>query len=56
MDITRINPSPRWSDATIFNGMAHFVEVADDATADIESQIAQVFAQAEASLLTVNSD
>ena len=56
MDITRINPSPRWSDATIFNGMAHFVEVADDATGDIESQIAQVFAQAEASLLTVNSD
>lgn len=56
MDITRINPSPRWSDATIFNGMAHFVEVADDASGDIESQIAQVFAQAEASLLTVNSD
>lgn len=28
MKLYRINPIKRWSDVTIFNGMAHFVEVA----------------------------
>ncbi|ATC96791.1 RidA family protein [Pseudoalteromonas tunicata] len=56
MDIKRINPTPRWSDITVFNHTAYFVEVADDSTADIESQIKQVFQQTERSLASVGSD
>ena len=56
MEIKRINPSARWSDATVFNGTAYFVEVAEDPCADMRSQIKQVLAQAEDSLATVNSD
>ena len=33
MDIQRINPSEKWSDVTVFNGMAHFVEVASNENA-----------------------
>jgi enamine deaminase RidA (YjgF/YER057c/UK114 family) len=56
MNIKRINPSPRWSDATVFNNTAYFVEVAEDEKADIRGQVRQVLAQAEDSLTTVNSD
>ena len=56
VDIKRINPSPRWSDATVFNGTAYFVEVAEDETLDMRGQVRQVLAQAEESLATVNSD
>tara|TARA_R110000868_G_scaffold47550_2_gene155740 strand:- start:663 stop:1010 length:348 start_codon:yes stop_codon:yes gene_type:complete len=56
MEIKRINPSPRWSDATVYNGVGYFVEVAEDPSADMAGQMRQVFAQAEDSLLTVNSD
>jgi enamine deaminase RidA (YjgF/YER057c/UK114 family) len=57
VDIQRINPSPRWSDATVYNGIAHFVEVAEgDTSADIVGQAQQIFEQAEASLATVGSD
>lgn len=55
-DIQRINPTPRWSDMTIFNGIAHFVEAPADSNADIHGQIAQVLAQAEISLETGGSD
>lgn len=56
MDIKRLNPTPRWSDATVFNGIVHFVEVPADTFADITSQIAQIFTQAEKTLAAVNSD
>ncbi len=57
MDIQRINPAPKWSDATVFNGIGHFVEVAEaPENASLESQVAQIFEQAEASLATFNSD
>lgn len=57
MTIHRINPSRRWSDATIFNGTAYFVEVPEsDLKADIKGQVAQVLEQAEQSLATVDSD
>lgn len=56
MDIQRINPSPRWSDATIFNQTAYFVEVAADSSGDIEGQVTQVLNQAEQTLLAVGSD
>jgi len=56
MDIKRINPSPRWSDMTIFNGIAHFVEVPADASTGMQDQVNQVLAQAEATLLSGGSD
>lgn len=56
MDIKRLNPAPRWSDATVFNGIAHFVEVPDDTSADMTSQIAQILGQAEHTLGKINSD
>lgn len=56
MTIQRINPAPRWSDATIFNGIAHFVEVPENTDTDMAGQVAQIFAQAEASLATFGSD
>jgi enamine deaminase RidA (YjgF/YER057c/UK114 family) len=55
-EIRRINPSARWSDMTVFNGMAHFVEIPEDAAADMAGQIGQVLAQAERTLARVGSD
>ncbi|KLV06922.1 endoribonuclease L-PSP [Photobacterium aquae] len=57
MTIHRINPCKRWSDITVFNGIAHFVEVADtDTSADIKGQTEQILAQAEANLAKIDSD
>lgn len=56
MDIKRLNPAPRWSDAAVFNGIAHFVEVPNDTSADMASQIAQILRQAEHTLDKINSD
>lgn len=56
MDIQRLNPMPRWSDATVYRGLVHFVAVAADATADMQGQITQVLKQAEQTLAGVNSD
>ncbi|WP_116475638.1 RidA family protein [Zobellella maritima] len=58
MDIQRINPAPRWSDATIYNGLVHVVEIPEDADAStgIREQARQIFAQAEASLAQAGSD
>ncbi|WP_428026751.1 RidA family protein [Arcobacter sp.] len=57
MKIHRINPCKRWSDVTVFNGIASFVEVADsDTRADIKGQVEQIFAQAESTLALVESD
>lgn len=57
MTIQRINPGKRWSDITVFNGTAYFVEVAhSDLAADILGQTQQILAQAEASLAKVGSD
>lgn len=56
MNIKRVNPCANWSDATVFNNMAHFVEIAADITGDMHNQTQQVLAQAEATLASVNSD
>ena len=57
MKIHRINPNKRWSDITVFNGIATFTEVADtDTTADIKGQVEQIFEQAKESLEKVDSD
>lgn len=56
MKIERINPQVRWSDVTLYNGIAHFVEIAADGAADIRAQAAQILAQAEATLAKAGSD
>jgi enamine deaminase RidA (YjgF/YER057c/UK114 family) len=56
VDIKRINPSARWSDVTIFNETAYFVEVAADSSSTIENQVTQVLSQAEQTLLSSGSD
>lgn len=56
MSIQRLNPSPRWSDATIFNGIAHFVEVPANTACPMSTQIAQILSQAEATLAAIGSD
>lgn len=57
MTIHRINPCKRWSDVTIFNRVANFVEVPEtDTKADIVGQVQQIFAQAEERLTSIGSD
>lgn len=57
MKIHRINPNKRWSDVTVFNGIAHFVEIADtDTAADITGQVKQILDQAEQKLASIASD
>lgn len=56
MNIQRLNPSPRWSDATVFNSIAHFVEVPANTSCSMDGQIAQIFTQAEATLNAIGSD
>jgi enamine deaminase RidA (YjgF/YER057c/UK114 family) len=57
MKIHRINPCKRWSDVTVFNGIATFTEVADtDTSANIKGQVSQIFEQAEATLALIDSD
>ena len=58
-DITRLNPSTTWSDATIYNGTGYFVEVAnelDTAKGDFAAQTQQVLEQAKNTLASINSD
>jgi enamine deaminase RidA (YjgF/YER057c/UK114 family) len=55
-DILRIGAGPRWSDIVIHNGVARWVEVADDATLDARGQIAQVLAQIDSTLARIGSD
>ena len=57
MKIHRINPCKRWSDVTVFNGIAQFVEVPEqDLSQDIEGQTRQVLDQAKQTLKLVESD
>ena len=57
MKIHRINPTKRWSDVTVFNGIASFVEIAESYTsAGIKSQVQQIFEQAEEMMSLVDSD
>lgn len=56
MTIQRLNPTPRWSDATLFNGIAHFVEVPNNTDCSMVEQIEQVLAQAEITLAEIDSD
>ena len=54
-EIQRYGSSHRWADIVVHRGVAHWVEVAEDATADARGQIEQVLAQIDATLTTIGS-
>lgn len=54
--IQRYGVTRRWSDAVVHQGVAHFVEVADDPSADVRGQVSQVLAQIDERLTLVGSD
>jgi enamine deaminase RidA (YjgF/YER057c/UK114 family) len=53
--IERYGVSQRWSDLVAHRGVAYFVEVPDDPTADAASQFSQVLQQIDARLALVGS-
>lgn len=56
MTIYRLNPTPRWSDATVYQGIAHFVEVPADTSRSFDEQLAQILSLAEQTLARIGSD
>ena len=54
-EIQRFGESARWSDVVIYQGEARWVEVADDASADVCGQITQVLTQIDATLERIGS-
>ncbi|QSX33350.1 RidA family protein [Shewanella avicenniae] len=57
MSIQRINPTTRWSDVTVYNGVARFVEVPEcEPLGDMHAQVSAIMAQAEQKLALVGSD
>lgn len=55
MNITRLNTTALWSDATLYNGIAHFVEVPADTRVDFQAQLQQLLSQAEQTLASIGS-
>jgi enamine deaminase RidA (YjgF/YER057c/UK114 family) len=55
-EIQRYGESKRWADVVVHRGVAHWVEVAEDMSLDVRGQIAQVLAQIDATLGTIESD
>ena len=55
-EIVRMGNSKRWSDVVIHGGVARWVEVAEDSSADARSQIAQVLQQIDVTLAQIGSD
>jgi len=55
-EIQRFGVTRRCSDAVVYNGVAQFVEVADDSSQDVRGQVTQVLAQIESRLALVGSD
>ena len=55
-EIQRFGSSHRWADVVVHRGVAHWVEVAEDPSLDARGQIAQVLAQIDATLDTIQSD
>lgn len=54
-DIQRFGESARWADVVIYRGEARWVEVADDASADLSGQITQVLTQINVTLERIGS-
>ena len=55
-DIQRYGEARRWADVVIHGGTAYWVEVAEAPSPDTRSQVAQVLAQIDATLATLDSD
>ncbi len=55
-DIVRHGVTRRWSDAVVYGGVAHFVEVADDPSQDVAGQVTQILNQIDQRLSLVGSD
>ena len=55
-EIQRYGSSHRWADVVVHRNVAHWVEVAEDPSLDARGQIAQVLAQIDATLDTIQSD
>lgn len=53
--IARHGAGSRWSDIVVHNGVARWVEVADNPSQDTAGQIAQILAQIDATLTRVGS-
>ena len=53
--IQRLNPTPRYADATVFNGLAHLVEVPAFDDGDISSQAQSMLEQLDATLNKIGS-
>lgn len=54
--IRRLGNSPRYADVVIHRGVAQWVEVAEDTSADARRQIAQVLSQIDATLVALGAD
>lgn len=54
--IVRWGEARRWADVVIHQGVARWVEVADDSSLDARGQIAQVLAQIDATLTRLGAD
>ena len=54
-DIQRYGESKRWSDVVVHNGVAYWVEVAEDPTQDAAGQVQQVLSQIDATLSQIGS-
>ena len=54
--IRRYGTSKRWADVVVHQGVAHWVEVAEDTSSDARGQIAQVLAQIDTTLEMLHSD
>ena len=55
-EIQRYGDSTRWADVVVHQGVAHWVEVAEDLSLDARGQIAQVLAQIDVTLELIKSD
>lgn len=55
-EIERWGEARRWAEVVIYQGVARWVEVADDPTLDARGQIAQVLSQIDATLSRLNAD
>ena len=54
-EIQRLGESRRWSDVVIHQGVARWVEVAEDPSQDARSQTEQVLQQINATLISIGS-
>ena len=54
--IQRIGSHSRWSDVVLYNGVARWVEVAEDTTGDAASQIRQILQQIDTTLASLQAE